>query len=254
MQKEGYTLIFEDDFNVTDLDGKKWLAQYFPHGTSKLKGCLTKYEIEDGCLKLVIDETTPTYAEDSDMKVSSLQTFEKDLLHIGAGLTNVRPVKPYHGFSTTYGYFEMRAKLPSCGGGGHMAWWLIGTQEDAKEDGSQSLQTAEIDIVETLFADNNLFRPSLHAWTDPKLEEYHEEINLEGEFNNSYHIYGLDWSPKGLIFYVDGEAVARTYQSPDYPMCMFLGLYTNCDWSGRDNEVYPKEFVVDYIRVYKPVD
>ena len=49
----------------------------------------------------------------------------------------------------------------------------------------------------------------------------------------------------------DGKRIAHTDESPDYEMCMLLGLYTRCDWDGVDNEVYPKTFSIDYIRVYR---
>ncbi|MGV9384984.1 hypothetical protein ACWDRB_54900 [Nonomuraea sp. NPDC003707] len=36
----------------------------------------------------------------------------------------------FNGYSTRYGYFEMRAKGPNTGGGGHTAWWMVGTQDE----------------------------------------------------------------------------------------------------------------------------
>lgn len=251
VNQENYQLVFREEFDEAELDETKWLSQYFPHAAPDLERCKPRYFIQDSILHLYIDQTTPTYADDSDMKVSSIQTIERNGLHPGAGTVNLHEVEPYEGFAIQYGYFEMRAKLPQCGGGGHMAWWLIGTQEDVGADGLGSLQTGEIDIVETLFAQNHLFRPSIHKWTDSNLQEFHQECFLEDFDSEAYHIYGLDWSPNGLKFYLDGQCLVQTDQSPAYRMGMFLGLYTNCDWSGEDNGVYPKTLCVDYIRVYQ---
>lgn len=250
LEKEGYTLIFNDEFDGEELDTDKWLPQYFPHGTDSAAGCSTTYTMENGCLNLMIDEDTPTYSEGTQMKVSSVQTFEKNLLHPGAGTTNVTSVVPYESFATQYGYFEMRAKLPDCKGGGHIAWWMTGTQDDARADGTHSAQTGEIDIMENLFEYPNVFSPKVHAWTDEGLSEFKQDVGLDGTYEDSYHIYAMNWTPAGLTFYVDGEEIASTTNSPRYRMCMFIGLYTNCDWSGMDNGVYPKVFSIDYVRVY----
>lgn len=251
IEKEGYKLIYSDEFDGDDLDTKKWLPQYFPHATSVAAGCSAKYRFEDGNICLYIDENTPNFGEHTSMKASSIQTFEKNLLHPGAGRTNVTNVVPYESFACQYGYFEMRAKIPNCGGGGHVAWWLVGTQDDAREDGTMSSQNGEIDIMETTFAYPNVFSPKVHAWDDKDLAEYKEDIGLEGDFANNYHIYAMDWTPSGIKFYVDGEEVCSTDLSPQYRMAMFLGIYTDCGgWSGDANKVWPKEFWVDYVRVY----
>ena len=250
LKKEGYTLIFNDEFDEEELDINKWLPQYFPHATNSAEGCATTYTMENGCLNLMINEETPVYNSGTKMKVSSVQTFEKDLLHPGAGTANVTSVVPYEGFATQYGYFEMRAKLPDCKGGGHIAWWMTGTQDDARKDGTHSAQTGEIDILENLFEYPNVFSPKVHAWTDEGLSEFKKDVGMDGIYDDSYHIYAMDWTPSGLTFYVDGKEIATTTNSPKYRMCMFIGLYTNCDWSGEDNGVYPKVFSIDYVRVY----
>lgn len=252
VEKEGYTLIFNDEFEEEDIDTTKWLPQYFPHATDSAAGCSTTYKVKDGVLNLMITEKTPFYSANSPMKVSSIQTFEKNLLHPGAGTTNVTNVVPYESFATQYGYFEMRAKLPSSRGGGHIAWWMIGTQDDAREDGTLSKQTGEIDILENILEYPNVFSPKVHAWTDEGLSEFKEEIGLEGTYDDSYHIYAMEWTPQGIKFYVDGEEIAATSNSPKYRMCMFIGMYTYAEggWSGNDNGVYPKTFSIDYVRVY----
>lgn len=253
--KEGYKLIFSDEFNEEDVNTDKWLTQYFPHATETPEGCQTTYKMRNGSLCLYIDENTPNYGYHTTMKASNVQTFEKNLLHPGAGETNRTDVEPYESFTCQYGYFEMRAKLPNCGGGGHVAWWLIGTQDDAQEDGTGSVQTGEIDILETTLLRTNTFSPKVHAWGDTNLSEYENEVVLQGDYSNEYHIYAMDWKPSGLTFYVDGKVIGTTSSSPQYRMAMFLGIYTDCGgWSGDANSVYPKEFCIDYVRVYQDVN
>ena len=250
IEKEGYELIFSDEFDGEEIDIKKWLPQYFPHSTTVASACQTTYRMEDGSLCLYIDEDTENFSESTEMKVSSIQTFEKNLLH--PNTADVTNVVPYESFACQYGYFEMRAKMPNCGGGGHVAWWMVGTQDDAREDGTMSSQNGEIDILETTFEYPNVFSPKVHAWDDKDLFAYKDEIGLEGTYDDSYHIYAMEWTPSGLTFFVDGKEVCSTTNSPQYRMAMFLGIYTDCvDFTGAANKVYPKEFFVDYVRVYQ---
>lgn len=247
-EKKGYTLIFDEEFNADELDASRWLDEYLPHASDTAEGCKAKYKLGNGCLDLFIDENTPEYACYTSMKVSSIQTYEKNGLHPGA--RQCRDAETFEGFSCRYGYFEMRAKLPDCGGGGHVAWWLTGIEDDTDAPGSA--HTGEIDIIENLLSTPNTFSPRVHPWNDEKLSDFGRDVKLPGRFDKSYHIYALDWTPDGLKFYVDGRLIAKTDESPDYEMCMYLGLYTACDWDGGpDNGIYPKTFSVDYIRVYQ---
>ena len=251
IEKEGYKLIFSDEFDEEKIDTKKWMPQYFPHATTLADGCQATYKMEDGSLCLYLDEDSPKYMEGSEMKASSIQTIEKNLLHEGATSKNKTNVVPYESFACQYGYFEMRAKLPNAGANGYAAWWLIGAQDDARADGSMSKQDGEIDIIETPLEYTNVFSPKVHAWNDPDLSEYKEELKLEGDYDDYYHIYAIDWTPSGIKFYVDGKEICSTKNSPQYRMGILISLYSNLDNCGPDNGVWPKAFYIDYIRVYQ---
>lgn len=258
--KEGYILDFQDEFDGDELDFSKWLPQYLPHGTTSETAFMADYEVSDGSLKMMINEDRACfYNVDSDkgFKVSGIQTYNKNGLHektaIGAN------VVPYEGYTTQYGYFEIRYKMPAGGGGGHVAFWLIGTQADAREDGTGSLQTGEIDITETRFDAPNVHGPKVYNWTDEDLKDWMVQIPIEEDYVNEYHIYAMDWTPEYLAFYVDGVEIARTEQSPQYEMCMILSMYINDDpdanyWSGVPSDVFPKVWEIDYVRVYKKAE
>lgn len=242
IDKKDYTLIFDEEFDGEKLDSSKWLDEYLPHASDSPEGCKARYNLNNGILDLILTEDMPQYACYTSMKVSSIQTIEKNNLHPNG--RQMRDVEEFNGFSAKYGYFEMRAKLPDCKGGGHIAWWLIGIQDEESHD-------AEIDILENLFDSNNVFSPKIWHWDDNNLSDFQRDIKLPGDFDNSYHVYSMNWTPKGLTFYVDGVRIAHTKSSPDYEMGMLLGIYTGCDWDGVDNMIYPKTFSIDYIRVYQ---
>ena len=114
----------------------------------------------------------------------------------------------------------------------------------------------EIDGLETLCRSPGLFEPKVHAWDDPALNEWSAAVELDGapeDYRNSFHTYAFDWRPEGITFYVDGKAVAKTIESPQYRMGMILSLYLNSDFSGWEEPetVYPIEWLIDYVRVYK---
>lgn len=271
--KEGYILDWSDEFDGTELDSKKWLAEYLPHATLTSIGKKAKYRVNDGSLKMILDRDTKSFAFDNDngLKVSSIQTFEKDYFHEKGFAQHV---ENFHGYSTKYGYFEMRCKAPACGGGGVYAWWMASTEEDLHEETDSdgtirmvSEKNGEIDIFENAFDNPNWFRPLVHAHNDSSLRYVDENwtyfgwdgnIMLEGDFVNEWHVYAMDWTEDYLDFYIDGKKIRRANRSPQYEMAILISMYmvTNPDsvpsyqW-GYANDVYPKEWEIDYQRIYK---
>lgn len=259
LEKEGYVLDWHDEFDGTELDSSKWLDMSLPHRSEcPEEAAKAKYYMKDGVLTLYIDEDTKCVYDggDTGLRVSGIQTYEKNGLHIGETVTEV---EPFNGYITKYGYFETRVKMPSCGGGGHVAWWMVGAEKDTGPDGEGSEQECEIDIFETLFSGTNTGWPKVHPWNDPNMFDWEGPTALDEneDYQNEWHTYAMDWTPDELIFYIDDVEIARTNQSPQYEMCMLFSMYTSDDesfWSGgADNGVYPKEFQIDYVRVYKPL-
>ncbi len=265
--KSGYTLDWSDEFDGTDLDQDKWLTQYFPHATLGTVGKNAKYEVKNGKLSMILDQDTKSFSHDNDdgMKVSSIQTYEKDHLHPVAQQAPGQHVDTFDGYSTQYGYFEMRCKAPSCGGGGAIAWWLIGIEDDERieidGDGNETRVTnhcGEIDIIENILDQPNFQRFNVIPHTDSNLYSTNLRQTIQGDFVNEWHTYALDWTPEYLDFYIDGVKYKHIDASPQYEMCVFISMYmvTNPDsvpnyaW-GYANDVYPKTWDIDYMRVYK---
>jgi beta-glucanase (GH16 family) len=68
-----------------------------------------------------------------------------------------------------------------------------------------------------------------------------------------FHVYGLEWDAKAVTWYVDGKQVHRSDKSPRNPFFIRLGIYEgDSPWSGKmdPNDPYPKDFDLDYMRVY----
>lgn len=146
----------------------------------------------------------------------------------------------------------MRARLADCGGGGHQAWWMVGMQQDT-DDWFHSTQTGEIDILETIFSNSNHWRIAAYGWNDPNFQtswQITDSAVPSGDPANEFHIYAVDWTPESLKFYYDNVLYYQINDAPDYEMGMILNIYTDAG-SGTHNDVWPKEWAVDYIRVWK---
>ncbi|EOS23427.1 hypothetical protein C806_02932 [Lachnospiraceae bacterium 3-1] len=258
VEKEGYTLDFADEFNGPSLDTEKWTDYYLPHwcdDPSKAKG---NYRFENGCLVEYITEDQAAWCPEHDgtVKSSAIMSFDKSWIHNFSGTTDNHDRPTWYGYKTKYGYFEIRAKLANCGGGGHQAWWMVGLQQDT-DDWFNSTETGEIDILETFFSTPDAWRIAAFGWNDPNFQSgswWSSQDNVpSGQPTEEFHIYAMDWTPTSLKFYYDNQLVKVLYDSPDYEMGTILNIYTDAG-SGVHNDVWPKEWYVDYYRVWKSND
>ncbi|NBA63706.1 glycoside hydrolase family 16 protein [Enterococcus mundtii] len=305
-EKPGYRLDFHDEFEGMTLDKNKWTDYYLVHWADNKEDAKANYRIENGFLVQYIDSDQKPWAPTLDkdnygygtngVKSSAIQSFNKNWIHNFSGSTELMSPIPDEeemlgdqqtgGYATTYGYFEIRAKLSNVGGGGHQAWWMVGMQNDTN-DWFNSKETGEIDIIETFFDyRSNVQRPvgtkgvteenrkkglwqvASYGWNDPFFSNSWTdsttstvgggeavvpgEVGLES-LQNEFHTYAMEWEPGSLKFYFDGELFRTINEAPDYPMGMILNIYTDAG-SGKHNDVYPKEWAVDYVRVYKKND
>ena len=252
--KEGYTLDFADEFDGTELDTSKWLGAYLPHWCDDETTAQGNYRFEDGCLVEYITEDQEAWCPEHDgtVKSSAIMSFDKSWIHNFSGTTDNHDRETWYGYVTQYGYFEIRAKLADCGGGGHQAWWMVGMQQDT-DDWFTSTQTAEIDVLETFFSTPDVWRICAYGWNDPDFSTSWsiEEVSLpSGSPTSEFHTYAVDWTPSYLKFYYDDQLIKTIYDSPDYPMGTILNIYTDAG-SGAHNDVWPKEWYIDYFRVWK---
>lgn len=254
-EKEGYVLDFHDEFNGDSLDTSKWTDYYLPHWTANPENAKANYRFEDGKLvQFIAKDQKPWSPElDGTVKSSAIMSFNKNWIH---NFSNSQQIlsnqKEWVGYATTYGYFELRAKFSNVGGGGHQAWWMVGLQDDTN-DWFNSKRTGEIDVIETFFRRSDTWRIASFGWNDPFFSPQWylaEDPIPHGDQTAEYHTYGLDWSPGSLKFYYDGTLYKEIKQAPDYPMGTILNIYTDAG-SGKGNDVYPKEWAIDYFRVYK---
>jgi beta-glucanase (GH16 family) len=226
----GLTLTFNDDF-TNGLDRTKWN----PHYTKSTGGSLEAYvpdafSIAPGGGSLRITATDEPYA--------------------GRNYTS-GAMTTYGSFAQTYGYFEMRAKVPK-GYGFWPAFWLLPVNQS---------WPPEIDAMEILGKDTTTVHQTLH-WPGPQNQDLADGSAFVGpDLSLAYHTYGVSWKPGIIIFYVDGIERYRVTSTnvPSLPMYlvanMAIGPSTG-GWAQPPNAstVFPNYYDIDYIRAYQYSD
>lgn len=252
LEKEGYRLIFHDEFDGTEIDRSKWIPEYLPSWPKDRSISVPTYRMNDGVMSLTIDKNSRNEF-DKGMYISGFMSASRTgMHHYDPKRKSLRPIEAEATQLNQYGYYEMRAKMQA-GGGVHCAWWLIGFEDDPN-------QTCEIDIFEILGTDVDRIWSTVHSWKDSTIQ-YHTEHPwfANKRLAKEFHVYGFDWTPEGVTVYVDGIQVMKHRAAITYPLVQIVSLYDNRKarngWTGTyDPSVpYPKTFDIDYIRLYKKI-
>ena len=161
------------------------------------------------------------------------------------------------GAGWTYGFYEVRAKLPCARGTWPAIWMLPVAMKAWPDDG-------EIDIMEQVGAEPNLIYASLHT----KLFNHmiHTQRSAQKRVPTScsaFHVYQLDWRPDSITIGVDGKGILRVLNNRPggkgawpftTPYKMILNLAIGGDWAaakGIDDAAMPQRMEVDYVRVWQ---
>ena len=159
-------------------------------------------------------------------------------------------------FEQKYGRFEARIQLPY-GQGIWPAFWMLG----ANSDTAIWPQCGEIDIMENRGQQPTLITGSVHGPGYSAGESISKEYDLVNDrFDTGFHIFGIEWGPEYINFYVDdvlynqitpedvpGEWV---FNQPFY-ILMNVAVGGNFVGSPNAETKFPQSMLVDYVRVYK---
>jgi licheninase len=164
--------------------------------------------------------------------------------------------------SWTYGRFEIRAQVPA-GRGTWPALWLLASQDTY---GDQYWpDNGEIDIMEHVGYDAGVVHSTIHTDAYNHVEGTQRGASIEvPDATSSFHVYALEWTPRQIRAYVDGEryfffekpAGADYTEWPfDHDFHLILNVAVGGAWGGAEGvagDVWPERMMVDYVRVFKP--
>ncbi|WP_412476226.1 glycoside hydrolase family 16 protein [Flavobacterium sp. TBRC 19031] len=258
IEKENYTLEFNDNFEKDSINLKNWIPYYLPQWSSRDKS-RPNLTIKNSKLILQITKEQKPWCPEfnENVKCSSIQTgiFAGPL---GSNIGQHKFFNPKHcivreeqtnrhTYLPQFGYFEIRAKALNTASN-VVSLWMIGYENQPEKSGELCIFEIKGASVSEMQATVGY---GIHKFNDPLLkEEFYEDIfNLDV---TKFHIYAAEWLPNKIIFYIDNQKIKEIYQSPNYPMQFMLGIYElpSKKFKKEDN-VYPKNFIVDYVRGYK---
>ena len=259
LDRAGYELEVEDRFDRPFLDERVWIPYYLPHWSSR-RASAARYALSDGTLRLLIERDQPPWSPEfcGQLRVSSLQTglFAGPVggtigqHHFRDGLVVRETQQNVALYTPQYGLFELRARAledPA----NMVALWMIGYEDEPA-------RSAEICICEIFGRDvgplQSRIGMGVHPFGDPTITDEFgaETVNIDARES---HTYAAQWTPEYVAFYVDERLVKTVRQSPAYPMQFMLNIYEFADGPRlpSDPDSYPKVFVVESFRGYRPV-
>ena len=243
-QTGDWQLVFEDDFTGSELDTDNWVTCHWWND----EGCTiaSNDELEwyrpdnvflrDGKLVLSARKESVTapdgreFAYTSGMVSTGTDTYKSEA----------------HKFTFKHVYVEMRARVPG-GKGLWPALWLL-------PDDYESLP--EIDVMEILGDKPNELHMNFHYLDDEGNRNSEGHTWTSPEPLTDWHVYGLDWQPRGITWYLDGNKrnhyTAEEKYVPDEPMYLIANLAVGGEWPGIPDAdtTFPSDFEIDFIRVW----
>ncbi len=256
--KKGRILVWHDEFDKDELDTDKW---GFSHEMTTPEANYDNSEkncrIENGKLLMQANRTGDT---------------EKPY-------TLCEAVSTKRTMNWKYGYLEMRANPPYR----HGAWpsfWMISKTPFSKAD-----WFSEVDIYEIFSSDDKVVA-NLHKWgfgdgrhssLDGQEGSQWRSYTFEKaeELNNEYHIYGFEWDPRRMSWYIDGKKYiefaitdeecrvpnslisgTEAFHDPHYIILNNEIFTPNRRWKPAgsiltEEDEFPIEYRVDWIRLYQ---
>ncbi len=227
IEKEGWELTFNDEFNSKKLDYTKWIDHYYWGGRAN-NNAITYYgenqfQFSDSSLLIVAEK-----------KVS------KDAIPYTSGMIDCN-----RSFKQQYGYFEIRSKNPK-GTGFWPAFWLVSTEK----------WPPEIDIYEFYTNIPNRIKSNQH-WLDAKEKKHMQPkgYKMKVDASADFHTYAVEWTPEKIVWYLDNKKIKTSRQGMKY-FTYKMHIIINNEVSNTndmilENAIFPNYFEIDYVRVYK---
>ncbi|WMN06598.1 glycoside hydrolase family 16 protein [Marivirga arenosa] len=156
-----------------------------------------------------------------------------------------------------YGYIEVRAKLPDARGTWPAIWMLptLDKRIEWPKDG-------EIDIMEYVGYNPGTVYGTIHteSYNHIKGTEKSDSIKVE-DADENFHTYAIHWTDQKIEWLVDDNPYHVVYKKSgdnstwpfDKKFHLIINLAVGGNWGGKygvDDQSFPQEFVIDYVRVY----
>ena len=238
-EREGWTLVWQDEFDGERLDPANWTFDIGGHGWGNNE------------LQAYTDRPENVRLEDGLLIVEA-----REEPFVRRNYTSGR-IKTQGLLAWTYGRFEARMQLPY-GNGIWPAFWMLGSNITE----TPWPACGEIDIMEHIGREPTRIHGTVHGpgySGSGGVGHYTTVPDLAEEF----HVYAIEWEPEEIRWYVDDVQFFRVTPESvrgawvfDQPFFLLINLAVGGYWPGPpdDTTVFPQFLKVDYVRVYQRPD
>ena len=246
----GYQLVWSDEFSSDGLpDSRKWVYDVASNRKGWANAELQYYaaartensRIEKGNLILEARrEETRAFDDSGGQRYTSARLITRGTQ------------------SWTYGFFEIRAKLPCERGSWPAIWMLNATPGAAWPD------KGEIDIMEHVGFDPGVVHGSVHTKAYNHVIDTHRTATVTiPDACKAFHRYQLTWTADSILIGYDDRNYFRFDKESqgghdvwpfDAPQFLLLNIAVGGTWGGQqgvDDNAFPMRMVIDYVRVHQ---
>ena len=242
---EGYTLVWADEFDGSELDRTHWTHEVQSPGW--INNELQTY------VNATYAGTPVSEVSDGTLKINCFKAADG----------RICSARIYADVNTgwTYGIFEAAIRLPK-GKGTWPAFWMMPAGNDFST--TPWPRCGEIDIMEEVGYNPNYTSSTIHC------ESYNHMIGTQktaerftSGAQDDFHVYRLEWTADYIRTYVDGQMLLNFPNDGtgnfstwpfNRPFYLILNLAWGGDWGGAmgvDESVLPATMEVDYVRVFQ---
>lgn len=235
----GMSLVWQDEFNGTELDSRFWTFEE-GNGNEGWGNWELQYyrkenaRVHNGYLTITAKKESFGGKEYTSSRIKTQD--KKDFL---------------------YGRIDMRAKLPK-GQGIWPAFWALGA----------NIATVnwpfcgEIDIMEMVGGGpgkDNTLHGTVH-YEDGGHKYIGGSTTLQtGDFYDKFHVFSIVWTANSIKWYLDNveyytfDTTGANKDEFRRPYFLLLNLAVGGNWPGAPNAstVFPQKYIVDYVRVFQ---
>jgi beta-glucanase (GH16 family) len=158
----------------------------------------------------------------------------------------------------TYGKVEARIRLPF-GQGLWSALWMLGGENDYPE--ADWPAAGEIDIMENLGSEPQTVHGTIHGPGYSGGGGVRGSLHLDEPVNEDFHVFGIEWEPNVIRWYVDGEEYFTVTPDSingrdwvyDHDFFLLMNIAVGGTWPGLPDETtqFPQTMEFDWIRLYQ---
>ena len=246
--KEGWALVWNDEFDGPALNLEKWSFEIGGHGWGNNE------------LQYYSDDDSTAFIQDGKLVIRA------DLVPQGTGSSdNLRyfssaRLRTSGKGDWRYGRIEVKAKL-ALGQGIWPAIWMLPT--DWMYGGWP--ESGEIDIMEHVGYDPGRVHGSIHTGSyNHKINTQRGGSKLLDKISSKFYVYAIEWYEDRIDFLIndakyfsfqnDGKNDFNTWPF-NQRFHLLINIAVGGDWPGSPDETtkFPTEMEVEYVRVYEKI-